>query len=285
LATQHQTPFNNIDIQFPEGFGVSFDEEAFDSFIKDQGVLLEHFSAQACPVGMISEDDATRRPHDDHEGCSNGFIYIREGTCFCLFNSNTLSKNRQDMGILDDAQVNITLPRMYEPECGMTKPVLVAPFDRFYIKEDAGLEVVHWQRHTAHITGLDRLAFPVKKVLNVIDSTGKRYTSEDYCISPEGHLQWVNGGPGFDPKLNKGLIYTIRFTYRPYFYVTRMPHEIRVAQVQDDITGERGLKRMPQSAVLTREYNFMSQGSESVTSSADARQPRSPASAPVLGPR
>ena len=189
------------------------------------------------------------------------------------------------MGYLDEASVQITLPRMYEPECNMTKPVFIAPFDRFYIKEDAGLEVVHWQLQAAHIMGIDRLSFPIKQVLDIVDSQGKRYDSTDYCITSEGHLKWIDGrGPGIDPKSGLGLVYSIRYVYRPYFYVYRLIHEIRVAQIQDESTSERNVKRMPQCAVLNREYNFMSSGADVTPDSATARSPRGPREG-NLGPR
>jgi hypothetical protein len=232
---------------------------------------------------MIDQDDTTRKPHEDHSGCSNGFIYTLEGDVVCLFVNNSLRNQFIDLGRLDDSGAQVTFPRFYEPGCGPEKRVLVAPFDRLYLKEDAELEVVHWQLHTAHITGIDRLNFPIKQVLTIYDSQGTKYHHSDYTVTAEGHLKWING-PSIDPKTNKGLVYSIRYTYRPYFYISRMLKEVRVAQIQDDFTGERQVERMSQAAILQREYTFLSQTADSTQDASTARQARS-ANSGSFGPR
>lgn len=283
------TPSNNIDLQFLEGQGVSFDEEAFDSFIRSQGVELQHFRALKCPVGQIDRDDVSRRPHEDHEGCSNGFIYIEAGTVTCLYQGNTKDSRMMDLGRMDAATVQVTFPRFYDKAkdgcADDLAPVLIAPFDRLYLKEDAGLEVVHWQDGQFHASGLDRLDFPVKRVSDLIDSLGKHYKQNvDFTIE-NGLVRWsLESNPGIDPKTNKGITYSVRYTYRPFFYLSRMIHEIRVAQVQDNTTGNRTTMRMPQTALLQREYSFMSETSEARKDAASARQQRAPASG-SFGPR
>jgi hypothetical protein len=129
------------------------------------------------------------------------------------------------------------------------------------------------------------LDFPIKNVSDLIDSRGKRYfQGEDFNIE-NGLIRWsLNNNPGTDPKTNKGITYSIRYTYRPYFYISRMIHEIRVAQVQDDITGERVTMRMPQTALLQREYNFQSETSEAKKDASSARQQRA-AQSGSYGPR
>lgn len=283
------TPINNTDLQFLDGQTVSFDEEAFDSFIRSQGVELQHFRALKCPVGQIDRDDVTRRPHEDHEGCSNGFIYVEAGTITAIYQGNTKDSRMMDIGRMDAATVQVTFPRFYDKAVdgceGDKIPVLIAPYDRLYLKEDAGLEVVHWQDGQFHASGLDRLDFPVKRVSDLIDARGKRYKQDHDFTVVNGLIKWsLDSNPGIDPKSGKGVTYSIRYTYRPFFYISRMIHEVRVAQVQDDQSGDRVTMRMPQTALLQREYNFLSETSEAKKDAASARQQRVPASG-QFGPR
>lgn len=280
--------FDNREINIPDNGSVSFNVNAFDSFVRSQGVTLTHYIALACPVGLIDQDDVARRPHEDHEGCSNGFIYIEAGDITGLFVSNDTRKKDMGAGLGDASGVRVTLPRFYDDSgcSNSSTPILVAPFDRFYLKEDAGLEVVHWQKHTANASGVDRLSFPVKQPIVLIDSHGKRYVhGQDYDITANGWIKWrLNHAPPVDPVNNKGCVYSIRYTYRPYYYVSNLPHEIRVAQIVDPQSGDRTVERMPQTVVLQREYNFLSQGSENPQDSASVRQQYLPPSN-SFGPR
>lgn len=270
MATPHPEPVMNHPILIPDGSAVSFNPQAFEDFISSQGVLLEHWAGQRCPVGLVDQDDMTRRPHEDHEGCSNGFIYTLQGEAVCLFVSNALKNQASDTGRMDEAGAQITLPTFYNSTpCGsVNKPVMVAPFDRFYLKEDAGLEVIHWQLSTASNIGKEKLNFPIKQMDSLIDSQGKRYGTSTYTITPQGQLKWIKGP---DP----GTIYSARYTYKPFFYISRLIHEVRVTQVEDGL-GNRTVKRMPQTAILQREYSFYSGGSDSVPDASAARQPKPP---------
>jgi hypothetical protein len=279
MSTPHPEPVNSHPILIPDGSAVSFNPQAFEDFISSQGILLEHWAGQRCPVGLVDQDDMTRRPHEDHEGCSNGFIYTLQGDVVCLFVSNALKNQASDTGRMDEAGAQVTLPTYYtSTPCGTAnKPVMVAPFDRFYLKEDAGLEVVHWQLHRAHETGDERLNFPVKQMGEIIDSRGKRYDSSTYVITKDGHVRWIKNGP------EPGLVLSLRYQYRAYWFVQKLIHEIRVSQVEDGL-GNRVVRRSPQTAVLQREYVFMNQGSELTKDASNARQPRSPQNG-SFGPR
>ena len=50
------------------------------------------------------------------------------------------------------------------------------------------------------------------------------------------------------------MVYSIRFNYRHYWYVQRLMHQIRVAQVQTE--EGRVVQRFPQQFSLMREYVF-----------------------------
>lgn len=262
---------NNVDLQFPFEQAVTFDIEEFDSFVRSQGIKLVHYRAMPCPVGKVDINDI-RRPHEDHEGCSNGFIFIKSGLITCLFQGNTNSYQQLDIGLLDGSTVRCTAPRFYDDT---QEEVSITPFDRFYLLDEA-IVVPNWELVEAHITGKDRLKFPATSVSDIIDSKGKRYYPSDYTIE-KGQIAWNQGkGPGFDPYTNKGLIYSTRYFYKPYWYVSRVLHQIRVAQTESLL--ERSVVRLPHEFMLTREYVSMNEDKDP-----DAKDPNSEKQ--VRGPR
>lgn len=270
----------DIGMQFSNA-QVLFDPEAFDEAIRSHGVLFAHWRGMKCPVGIVDIGDS-RRPHDDHSGCSNGFIYTMAGTMTCLFGGNNTQPQFQEMGILDGSNVNVTLPRFYDND---GSPVYVAPFDRLYLAEES-IVVVDWQLHEAHITGKDRLNHPVVKVQDLIDTQGIRYTEgRDFEIQG-GQIVWTATGsrPVFDPDSDKGPIYACRYLYRPYFYVKRLEHEVRVITA-DGPDGTRHTVRMQQACSLAREYIFENEQKDPESVRPDSpRQIMGPASG-SFGPR
>lgn len=249
---------------------VSFNIERFDNFLRSQGVKLVHWRSMRCPVGISDKYDI-RRTHEDHSGCSNGRLYTRSGEVTCLFTSNGNKQDQQDYGLHDGGTVQTTAPVSYD---GCDTVVDVAPFDRFYLNEEV-ITVPHSQLVEAHATGHDRLDFPVVSVVDIVDSHGVRHGSDEYKIE-DGQVVWTNGGLPFDAVLNKGTVYAIRFTYRPYWYVQRLLHQIRIAQVETML--ERKVARMPQQFVLQREYIF--EKAEKDPQAPDPEDPRQ-----VKGPR
>lgn len=245
---------------------VHFDADAFDQLIRDHGVTFVHFRAMRCPVGLAERYDI-RRPHEDHVGCSNGYLYTQAGSVTCIFSGNSTRAEVQETGVLDGSSVSVTLPPAYD---GTDELVYVAPFDRLYMAEE-DITVVHWQLFEASDAGREKLSFPVVEVHDLVDSRGERYTRGDFEVE-KGRVVWTGPHrPGMDPATGKGLVCGIRYTYRPYWYVKQLVHEVRVAQTINPATGERVLRRMPQHAVLQREYVF-----EKEDRDAQAKEPESP---------
>lgn len=240
---------------------IHFDPEAFDELIIAHGIVLEHFRAMRCVVGMASLNDPLRA-HEDHSNCSNGFIYTKAGTIKCLFSGNSAYAQKIDPGIVTGSSCMVTFPRYY---CGTTDETFFAPFDRLYFTSEK-ISVVHWQTFAAHQTGFNRLNFPVIKVFDLMDSNGISYTCGDgYEITNDGQLKWLKH-PGIDPMTGKGLVCSIRYTYRPYYYVARLIHEIRV-QTTEDAIGNLATMRLPQQAVLNREFVFQKNAQDELWSS------------------
>lgn len=265
-------------IQSLSNLQVFFDTEAFDDAVRAHGVVFLHFRAMACPVGII-DPFSPRRPHDDHSGCSNGFLYTMAGKMSCLFVGNSIQPQFQDVGELDSAGASITLPQFYDDG----SPVYIAPFDRLYLAEES-IVVVDWQLHEMHASGKDKLNYPIVKVQDLVDCSGVRYTEgKDFEIQ-QGQIVWIGDRPIFDADTDKGPVYAVRYLYRPYFYIKRLEHEVRVAHV-DDQDGDRHTVRLPQTAVLQREYIFESadKDPQSVTPT-NYRQVKGPREG-SLGPR
>lgn len=240
---------------------ISFDVDAFDSAIRSQGVCLIHFQAMPCPVGVVDLDD-NRRPHPDHEGCTNGFVYEEVGKVTALFIGNSKNKNQSDVGFYDGSTAQASFPRCYDDT---NTKVMVAPFDRFF-SADPTIRVVTWQRFVHHESGIDRLKFPVCDVVSIKDNAGITYKQDDDFIVANGVIKWIGRqpamsldvGPGFNRQgTTKGAVCSVRYTYRPWWYVGQMMHEIRVSQLTETSKG-RHIERMPQSVLLHREYVALS---------------------------
>jgi hypothetical protein len=260
---------------------VSFDPDAFDGFIRSQGVQMVHYRSMRCPVGMTDPDDTMRRAHEHHEDCSNSFVYTKAGEITCSFLSNQKESNFQDYGRLDGSTVQVTFPRFYDdkPET----PVQMCQFDRLYLKEEA-ITVVNWHTFAAHASGVNRLQFPAAEVHDLMDASGRRYAEGIGFTLRKGQIVWADGqGPGVDPKTGKGVVCSVRYSYRPFWYVARMMHEVRVAQVEDEY-GDRGVMRFPQQAMLQREHWFEKEQRDAEAPNKNGRQQPGPKEG-VFGPR
>jgi hypothetical protein len=274
-------PTDSYPMVFPAQ-AVSFDPEAFDGLIRNQGVQMLHFRSMRCPVGMTDPDDVMRRPHEHHADCSNGFIYTASGTITASFLGNGKDSHFNDYGRVDGSSAQITFPRTYDDK--PTTRVEMCQFDRLYLKEES-ITVVNWHTYAAHVTGIDRLQFPVVHVFDLMDAHGKRYTQGLDFEVRGGQIHWLDGvGPGIDPVTKKGVVCSARYSYRPFWYIERMLHEVRVAQVEDE-WGNRSLERMNQQAAVKREVWF-----EKEQRDAEAPTPNSPRQKPepasgTFGPR
>ena len=252
-------------------FAISFDVEAFDTAIRSQGVRLIHYKAMRCPVGMTDIGD-NRRPHEDHSGCSNGFLYKKAGTVTGLLIGNGNDPQLRDIGFVDGASFTSTFPRHYDDACEPAKPFYMAPFDRFYLDEEA-VTVPTWQLIRCNEAGLDKLAFPAVEVEELVDNRGDSYEEcKDFEIK-DGQIMWLASGrrPTPDLETGRGAICSIRYRYRPFWYVARLLHEIRITQVDNPMTNERKLVRMQQQCLLNREFLFLNESNDDL-----AKDPRNP---------
>lgn len=262
--SDQRRPVNHITTDIPP-VDLSIDLPAFDRAIRSQGVRLVHYKAIRCPVGMTDIGD-NRRPHPDHSGCSGGFLFHRAGTVTALFIGNSKHKTPTEVGFYDGSTAQVTFPTHYDDS---EESVIVAPFDRFYLEEE-GIVVPMWQLFLHHESGQDRFKYPVIRVEHLVDSRGEKYQQDQDFVVEEGQIRWlgtrapvseIDLGPGAGNGFgtDRGSVCSIRYLYRPFWYCGQVLHEVRVAQIQDPITGTRTLRKMPQSVMLHREYVALNQ--------------------------
>lgn len=268
-----KSPSNPIFTPFPSGEAVRFDPLAFDDLVAFQGIQLVHWRAMRCPVGMIDPLD-TRRPHPHHENCSNGYLYMCAGKATSIFSSNSDNAIQMDLGIANSAQAQLTLPRFYD-DC--SAPVKALPYDRFFLADEA-ITVPHWQTFESSPTGEERLSYPVVCVEALVDADGTRYTTADFSIL-NGQIKWSGPRrPAFDASKGKGKVCSIRYTYRPFWYVKSVNHEIRCVKADDPISGETVTIPTSQQVTVQREYLFENEARDpdEPKSGQDPRQGRGP---------
>jgi hypothetical protein len=266
---------------------VQFDAEAFDTFIKTHGVQFTLHKAMKCPVGMVDPDDI-RKPHPHHANCVGGFLLNQVGTITCTFIANNKESHYLDPGRVDGSNATISLPRFYDEVCSgpPDQRVEVAVYDRLYFKDES-MTVPTWQLTEAHITGHDRLLFPVVCVEYLVDSNGINYYQDKDFVIQNGQIVWTGTNrPGIDPKSQKGVVYSVRYRYRPYYYVKQILHEIRLIQKENEFTGERTVERMPMQVTAAREIFFEKEMKDAESPTPDSpRQHAGPAAGALFGPR
>ena len=90
----------------------------------------------------------------------------------------------------------------------------------------------------------------------LIDNSGKRYRPDvDFQVA-DGRIVWLKERPGWDPTLDRGVVYSVNYYTRPTFTVLQLPHHLRMAQTQGpDGPGSPNITaRFPQLAVCRKDF-------------------------------
>jgi hypothetical protein len=236
-----------LQMRFPDEV-VDYDQDAFDNLVRNVGVPLTHYKAIRSPVGMVDRADL-RKPNPDNTNTnSGGFIYKKAGDVTVLFTNVNNSNRIMELGEMDGSTVQVTLPRFYDSN--PDEAVKVVRYDRLYLT-DPKITVTDWQLFTTHETGHDRLTYPVESVEYIVDSYGQEYSHNSDFSLLNGQIVW---GPNRPPP---NTVCSIRYQYRPYWYVSRLVHEVRVTN-REDMMGNRETIRMPIMVMLQREFLFES---------------------------
>ena len=180
-------------------------------------------------------------------------IYKKAGCFVAAIVSNSKRKTPIEGGVFDHSTARLLLPRNYDDG----SEISLAPGDRVFVSETEVL-VSNYQRMQYIPGSVDRAQFPIKEIQHLIDSKNIEYKCGVHFTVSDGHISWIDGkaNPGIDPDTGKGGIYAIRYKYNAHWYITELPHEVRVIQ------GSEGAERMPYTAIIQREYVYYNQNND-----------------------
>ena len=163
---------------------VSFNPEAFDSFIIGNSVSLEHYAAIPSPIGLKERGDVRRSEILDTLE-SNGLLYKKMGSFNAAFLSNSHNKSDIDGGMIDSSTARITMPRFYNDG---TKTIHLSAGDKLYIK-DLEIKIANFQRMEYNGKIADFLQFPALEVEFLVDSLGREYTQgKEFILDKNGNI-------------------------------------------------------------------------------------------------
>lgn len=258
---------------------MSFDLIKQDIFVQSLGVDFIHYRAMPSPIGQADRGDYRRNDGIDTI-TSNGMLYRCAGIFTATMTDNNRKQQRVEGGLNDPSEARLVLPRYYNnpngnqegnplniPNCDNNnafekRRLFLLPGDRiYYADSNADVRVPNYQKMD-YEAGIDNIPqFPIISFEEpIIDSRNIEYKQGvDYELTREGNIRWIPGGtnPGIDPDTGKGRIYSVRYLYKAYWYVVQIPKEVRVTNIT--INGIRSPQRMPEHAIVVREYIFHSQ--------------------------
>jgi hypothetical protein len=262
----------------------SFDLNRLEDFVTGLGVEFLHYKSLPSPIGQKDRGDYRRNDGVDTI-TSNGMIYKCAGRFTAVMTDNSRDRKRGEAGILDPSESRLVMPRFYnDKDTADGKRIYLAPGDRIYVCDPTADVKVSNPQKMDYEEGIDNVPmFPIVELeMSPVDSRNIEYTQDvDFCITSNGNIRWLADGknPGIDPSTGKGRIYSIRYLYNAYWYITVILKEVRVTNVTED--GERKPERMPFHAMAQREYIYHNQNKGNPTNQNKSKDPKRVVSAPV----
>lgn len=255
----------------------SFDLQRQDVFVTSLGVDFTHYKAMPSPIGQKDRGDYRRNDGVDTI-TSNGMIYTCAGKFTGTITDNSRKGARSDGGLLDPSESRLVLPRFYNLT-GQADgpPMYFSVGDRLYISDpDADVFVVNYHKMD-YEDGVDNIPmFPICRLdAPITDSRNTEYIQGvDFNLTSDGNIRWLSGGknPGIDPETGKGRIYSVRYLYKAFWYVTTLLKEIRISNVT--YGGVRAPERMPYYINITREYIFHNQNRGDINNQLKSKTPK-----------
>jgi len=241
----------------------SFDLSKQDAFVQSLGIDFSHYKAMPSPIGLKDRGEYRREDGVDIVS-SNGMLYYCAGVLTATMTDNSRDQKRIEQGLLDPSQSRLVMSRFYKNINNVAIPprIYLSIGDRLYLSDkDADVRVPNYQQ-MIYEQDVDNIPmFPIWEMdatCPVIDSTGAIYTlGTDFCVTKDGNIRWIGANPGIDPDTGKGRVYSIRYLYRAFWYVVSLPKEVRITNVTEG--GVRTPERMPEHAIIVREYLYHSQ--------------------------
>lgn len=236
---------------------IKFNLKAQEKFANNRGIVLEHWSAIPSPIGLKDRGDYRRSDSLDTIS-ENGFLFKKVGEFRATIVGNSRINqmdNIVESGIYDNSTARIIIPKFYSKTVDgeKNKEISLLPGDRVYTK-DIESKVANYQRCQYSVDHSDFLQFPAVCVERLVDSNNIEYIQDKHFkIDNNGNIAWIKGqkNPGIDAETGEGRIYSIRYKYVAFWYVSNIINEIRVT---NDENGKA--QRMPYHAIIQREYVY-----------------------------
>jgi hypothetical protein len=268
----------------------SFDLKRMEDFVTGLGVEFLHYKSLPSPIGKKDRGDYRRSDGVDTI-TSNGMIYKCAGRFTATMTDNSRDRKRSGAGTMDPSEGLLVMPRFYnkvEPNGHVIiaggDRIYLAPGDRIYVADPKVDVLVSNPQEIDYEENIDNIPmFPIVRMeLPIIDSRNIEYMENvDFCITKEGNIHWMPGGksPGIDPDTSKGRIYSIRYLYRAYWYVTQLLKEVRITNVTID--NERVPERASYHLLVQREYIYHNQNRGSETNQLKPKDKKRTAQEPI----
>jgi len=232
--------FSNIPIDYDDPWNaVRGDNTAENNFIsKTFGIKFLHYICLPDPLFQVNAGDARHSfgyddgnqqfVDDERFHRENGLLYFKKGIVFGTFMGNAKDLRSVAAGLYGDSGATISMNRFYEDSEEKFRP---SESDKLIPCElTSEFFSTNWQKFTHNPTGIDRMQFKACEVVMLIDSDGRVYSQgSDYNVV-KGHIEWIDGGdrPGLDPKTGNGKVCSIRYVYKPYYYIKTVLLDIRI---------------------------------------------------------
>lgn len=221
-------------VRSPKSAKINFRVEDFDQIVLDQGVQVKVYRTTFCP-NVKSIDSAEHEI--DCQICGGGGFIDRLPLCtWAHLNSQSLGKNKQSEGLIEENQVQGTFLQGIALQY-FTLVELIDFTESFY------------QRVKRQEGNLDVLRYPATQVNLCIDSKGVIYREGiNFTLNKDGNLKWKpNKGPA------SGIIFSIHYETKVRYRAIRASHSNRFAQV-DRPGGLVEMVKMNEEWTLEKEY-------------------------------
>jgi len=263
----------------------SFDLNRLDIFVTSLGVDFMHYKAMPSTIGQSDIGDYRRSDGVDTI-TSNGMLYQFGGIFTATIVDNQRQENRNDGGIYDPSQSRLIMPRFYNNAVLADGPrIYLAPGDRVYIADpNADTQVANYEKMEFNPNFDNITMFPISTIDgNIIDSKNQTYQPNiDFIITASGNIKWLSNGnnPGINPETGRGNIYSVRYLYRAFWYVTTILKEVRITNITAG--NIRSPQRMPFEAIVTREYLYHNKNKGDTSNPLKPKTPSRTQEAPTI---
>lgn len=234
---------NSLPPVFPKTvIDISMRHDAWNQEIINNGVKVLLQKAMPCPnlVGIGERVHPANCPFCGKDQ----YVYLPAQEVVCLLHSISDTKDFNPQSVLQMGEIYFTFPTIYNEQ-----PIDVSPYDRFTVY---GVFCRMWGQFEfddiATIYKHTQPIYDVEALVSVHNGILKTWNKEtEFIIENEG-IKFLNSS--VTPK--SGEIFSIMYYTYPSYTITRLSHDIRVAQVFDG--NKKITVRLPQSGIAVRDF-------------------------------